>query len=123
MGAMAFPGQLMDGLGRFGTLTETEEIAQSVRMILTTKRGERPCRPEFGTQLDRFAFESMDTTTCNLIRQEVVSSLQKWEPRIWMIQVSFEQHPESGVLNVDVQYQICASRVTDRQQLTLQMNG
>ena len=119
MGAMAFPCQLIAGLGRFRPLSETEEIAQSVRMILTTKQGERPCRPEFGTQLDQFAFENMDTTTCNLIRQEVVASLQKWEPRIWMIQVDFEKNLEIGVLYVNVRYQICASGVTGEERIDL----
>ena len=119
MGAMAFPCQLIAGLGRFRPLSETEEIAQSVRMILTTKQGERPCRPEFGTKLDRFAFENMDTTTCNLIRQEVVASLQKWEPRIWKIQVDFEKNLEIGVMYVNVQYQICASGVTGEERVDL----
>lgn len=121
MKAMAFPGHLEPALGRFRTMTEQEEIAQSVRMILMTRRGERPCRPEFGTNLDRFAFESMDTTTCNLIRQEVVASLQKWEPRIWMIDVTFEQHPEAGMLKVNVSYQICDTGVPGKAELELQV--
>lgn len=111
MGAMAYPGCLVTGLGRFRTLSETEEIAQSVRMILTTRRGERPYRPSFGTRLDQFAFESMDTTTCSLIRQEVISSLQTWEPRIWMIEVSFNKQPAEGRLFVNVRYQVRSTGV------------
>lgn len=105
MGAMACPCRLAAGLGKFRTMTEWEEIAQSVRMILLTRRGERPYRPDFGTRLHQFAFEAMDTTTCNLIRQEVVSCLHAWEPRIWNIQVSFVQRPEEGQLLVQVTYQ------------------
>ena len=121
MKAMAFPMHLEPALGRFRSMTEQEEIAQSVRMILTTRPGERPCRPEFGTNLDRFAFENMDTTTCNLIRQEVVASLQKWEKRIWMIEVQFDRQPDQGVLVVRVSYEICSSGVSDGTELTLQM--
>lgn len=109
MGAMAFPCRLVPGLRRFSPLTEAEEIAQSVRMILMTRRGERPYRPDFGARLDRFAFENMDTTTRNLIRQEVVSALQTWEPRIWKIQVTFDQEPREGLLAVHVEYQVRAS--------------
>lgn len=111
MGAMAHPGCLVTGLGRFRALSEPEEIAQSVRMILTTRRGERPYRPSFGARLDQFAFESMDTTTCNLIRQEVISCLQTWEPRIWMIEVSFDKRPAEGRLFADVRYQVRATGV------------
>lgn len=121
MKAMAFPARIEPALGRFYTLTEQEEIAQSVRMILTTRQGERPCRPEFGTNLDRFVFENMDTTTCNLIRQEVVASLQHWEPRIWMIQVTFEHHPEAGMLLIQITYQICDTGISDQVDLNLKV--
>lgn len=109
MPAMAYPCQLVSGLGRFRTLTELEEIAQSVRMILLTQRGERPFRPDFGTRLNTFAFQQMDTTTSTLIRQEVVSALQTWEPRIWNIEVSFDPQPQQGQLIVSVQYQVRSS--------------
>lgn len=106
MGAMASPGRWIAEQRRFGPLTQEEEIAQSVRMILGTRPGERPYRPDFGTPLDQFAFENIDTTTCNLIRQEIVRSLQTWEPRIWNIEVHFTHQPEEGRLVVDVDYQL-----------------
>lgn len=121
MHAMAYPCQLETGLGRFRPLTEQEEIAQSVRMILLTRRGERPYRPDFGARLDRFAFENMDTTTRNLIRQEVVAALQEWEPRIWMIEVSFQPEPQNGQLIVDIHYQLRASGIKGSAQIELNM--
>lgn len=121
MGAMAYPCQFEAGLGRFRAMTEQEEIAQSVRMILLTRRGERPYRPEFGARLDRFAFENMDTTTRNLIRQEVVASLQTWEPRIWMIEVSFQPKPQDGQLIVHIQYQLRSSEIKGSTQIALGM--
>ena len=119
MGAMAFPCRLESGLGRFRPLTEQEEIAQSVRMILTTRRGERQFRPKFGTHLDQYAFETMDTTTCNLIRQEVVSALQTWEPRIWNIRVEFDRRPEEGQLVAVVSYEVRRSGIRASQPVSL----
>lgn len=121
MRAMAYPCQLEAGLGRFRPMTEQEEIAQSVRMILLTRRGERSYRPDFGARLDRFAFENMDTTTRNLIRQEVVASLQEWEPRIWMIEVSFQPEPQNGQLIVDIHYQLRANGIKGSAQIELSM--
>lgn len=109
---MTFPLRLDAGLGRFHRLTREEEIAQSVRVILTTRRGERPLRPGFGTDLDRFAFEAMNNTTQNLIRREAADSLSEWEPRIEEIQISFEQKPEEGALLVNVSYKIARSGQT-----------
>lgn len=119
MAAMSFPCRLESGLGRFRPPTELEEIAQSVRLILTTRRGERPFRPKFGARLDQYAFEGMDTTTCNLIRQEVVSALQAWEPRIWNIQVRFDRRPEEGCLAVLVSYEVRRSGLAGSQSFSL----
>ena len=119
MAAMAFPCRLESGLGRFRPLTELEEIAQSVHLILTTKRGERRFRPKFGTHLDQYAFETMDTTTCNLIRQEVVAALQTWEPRIWNIRVEFDRRPEEGQLIATVFYEVRRSGAAASQSVSL----
>ncbi len=119
MAAMGFPCRLESGLGRFRPLTELEEIKQSVHLILTTRKGERPFRPKFGTNLDRYAFETMDTTTCNLIRQEVIAALQMWEPRIWNIRVEFDHRPEEGQLIVNVFYEVRRSGVAASQQISL----
>lgn len=116
---MSFPCRLEAGLGRFRPLTELEEIRQSVHLILTTRKGERPFRPKFGANLDQYAFEIMDTTTCNLIRQEVVAALQTWEPRIRNIRVEFDHRPEEGQLIANVSYEARRSGVTDSQPIPL----
>ena len=120
MAAMAFPCRLESGLGRFRPLTELEEIAQSVHLILFTRKGERRFRPQFGARLDQYAFETMDTTTCSLIRQEVVAALQTWEPRIWNIRVEFDRRPEAGQLIAIVSYEVRRTGVTASQPVSLQ---
>lgn len=120
MSAMAFPCRLEPGLGRFRPLSESEEIKQSVHLILTTRRGERPFRPKFGTNLDHYAFEMMDATTFNLIRQEVVAVLQRWEPRIRNIQVEFDHRPEEGRLIANVRYQVRRTGLAVSQPVTVQ---
>lgn len=121
MNAMGSPGRWVEGRGRFRPLTEEEEIAQSVRMILGTRPGERPYRPAFGTRLDQFAFENIDTTTCNLIRQEIVRSLQTWEPRIRDIEVRFTHQPEQGRLVAEVRYQLRTTGVAGSAQVGLEL--
>ena len=119
MAAMAYPCRLLEGLGRFQALTEGEEIAQSVRLILTTRPGERPYRPEFGARLDQFAFENPDTTTRSLIRQEVVAALRVWEPRVGNVEVSFERCPEAGLLLAHVTYQVRRTGAAGQQTIPL----
>lgn len=109
MYAMTYPLRADEGLGRFRRLTLSEEVEQSVRLILTTRRGERPLLPKFGTRLDRFAFEGLGATTQNLIRREVIAALSEWEPRAKEPEVTFRRQPEEGKLYVDVSYRLAST--------------
>ena len=117
MATMGFPCRLESGLGRFRRLSELEEIKQSVHLILTTRRGERPFRPSFGVNLDQYAFELMDATTCNLIRQEVIAALQMW--RIWNIRAEFDSRPQEGQLVVNVFYEVRRTGISVSQPVKL----
>ena len=119
MATMGFPCRLESGLGRFRRLSELEEIKQSVHLILTTRRGERPFRPSCGDNLDQYAFELMDATTCNLIRQEVIAALQMWEPRIWNIRAEFDSRPQEGRLVVNVFYEVRRTGISVSQPVAL----
>lgn len=114
MAAMSFPLKLDAGLGRFRRLTKEEEIAQSVRLILSTNRGERPYRPKFGSRLAQYAFEPVSTTLKTQIRLEIISALQAWESRIWNIEVAFESDRNDGTLVASVSYQILHSGRTEQ---------
>lgn len=120
MPAMAFPCKLDSGLGRFRRMSYEEEIAQSVRLILTTGRGERPYRPKFGSALARFTFEPVTTTLKHQIRVEIISALQAWEPRIWNIRVEFAPEQNDGALMAQISYQILSSGQTAQLSLPVQ---
>lgn len=120
MPAMAFPCRLEAGLGRFRPLSEAEEIAQSVRLILSTRKGERPFRPKFGSNLSLYAFESVDTTLRTQIRQEVIAALQAWEPRIRNIQVDFEPNRNEGRLIANITYQLRHGGISGQATVTIQ---
>lgn len=113
MACFSFPMALDPALGRFLMPDEAAEIRQSVLLILTTRRGERPFRPDFGTHLDRFAFENPDTTACNMIRQEIVSALHAWEDRVREIEVAFERQDAQGALIVHISYTVRRSGMAD----------
>jgi phage baseplate assembly protein W len=64
-------------------LTEAEDnIEQSVRLIISTAKGERVMRPEFGCEVHDYLFASADPTTLSMIEDAVEDALVQWEPRI-----------------------------------------
>lgn len=102
---IAFPIRVDENTGRMKLSSYEEDIKEAIYIILRTKKGERVRNPEFGCGIYEYAFSTMDYTTQNLIRQEVISSLEMWEPRIRGIDVSVRPDAErDGCLLITIQY-------------------
>src|SRR6476661_1292909 len=102
----AFPLRT-DPTGSIALVSGERERAESIRLILATAPGERPMRPEFGCAIHDFVFASADAATAGQIAYEVRSALDRWEPRIELVdvQVRFDAVDE-GTLYIHVQYAI-----------------
>ena len=57
-------------------------VRQAILLLLSTRRGERVMRPEYGCDLHRLMFMPNDRTTAGLAMHYVRRALQQWEPRI-----------------------------------------
>lgn len=101
-----FPVQL-NNRGGIAMSADEEKIRQSIHIILSTAKGERVMRPDFGCDIHEFVFASMDRTTCTMIESAVREALVMWEPRIdvELVRVSTE-HYDEGILDIAVNYQI-----------------
>ncbi len=104
-----FPVQV-DGTGRIALSQFEDDIREAVRIILLTARGERVMRPEFGTGLHNFVFETMSVTNIGTIQAAVQNALIQWEPRIELLSVSVEaDQGEVGKLLVNIDYEVRAT--------------
>ena len=103
---IAYPMRVGPG-GGLALVSRDEEIAESMRLILGTSPGERPMRPEFGCPIHEHVFAPADATTTGLIAFEVRNSLNRWEPRIDVIDVVVTQDDDEPTrLFIDVTYSI-----------------
>jgi hypothetical protein len=105
----AFP-VTTDATGGIALVTREREIAEAIRLILGTARGERPMRPEFGCRIHDHVFGPANSATAGQIAYDVREALERWEPRIEVrdVSVSYDRI-EAGVLYVDVGYVILGS--------------
>jgi Bacteriophage baseplate protein W len=102
----AFPLKT-DATGGVALVTSTREIEESIRLILGTARGERPMRPEFGCRIHDHVFGPANAATAGQIAYDVREALERWEPRIDLLDVSIAfDRIQTGVLFVDVAYEI-----------------
>jgi hypothetical protein len=93
-----------------------QDIAQAIFMILSTPRGQRVLRPEFGCRIHELTFAPNDANTAGLVIYYVEQALGMWEPRIRIIEVRAEPDPQTpGQLNVHIEYAIKTSH--DRRSL------
>jgi phage baseplate assembly protein W len=100
-----------DGGTRFAVAEYEETVRQSVWIILSTSKGERAMRPDFGSGLSDLAFAVNNSTTQAMAAFEVREALQNWEPRIEVLGVEVSSAGDRGEqLMILIDYKV---RTTD----------
>ena len=91
-----FPPQVDETTGRIRTVSYEEDIAEAIRIILFTRKGERAMRPEFGSTIYEYLFSTMDFTTVKRMERE---------PRVIEPEVRVDtDRLDEGLIRVEVRY-------------------
>ena len=100
-----FPPQVDPVTGRMQVSGYEDNVAESVRLILSTRKGERMMNPEFGCGLFQYLFGEAHYTTLVQMEREAQDALIRWEPRIRdiTVQAQVDQGDPSRV-NLYIQY-------------------
>lgn len=106
----AYPPRI-DSRGGVELSAYEQKVRESVWIIISTAKGERVMRPEFGCGIHEFVFWPINETTLAMIRDAVEEALVLWEPRIDVLTIDCEH--ESGPtaskeseLRIGIQYRI-----------------
>lgn len=87
--------------------TQEEDVAQSLRILLSTRPGERVMHPTFGCGIRRMVFEEMNDSTLTELRDTIQRAVLFFEPRITLEQVTVDvEDPREGVLRLRLEYTI-----------------
>lgn len=73
------------GLGgdpREGRLDRAEALTARVRMVLETRPGRLPWRPDFGCDLEGLAGQPATGATLQLARMRIEEALERWVPHV-----------------------------------------
>lgn len=102
----AFPIRT-DANGGIALVSREREVAEAIRVIVSTIPGERPMRPEFGCRIHDYVFSPADSATADAISAEVTRALAMWEHRIDVgdVVVSYTDE-DPTVFYIDIQYQM-----------------
>lgn len=100
--------------GGIQMVSEDSSIRQSILLLLSTAKGERVMRPEYGCDLDQIAFMPNDETTLGLAIHLVRQALEKWEKRIQIKKLDAEFNKnEPGRMDIVLEYRIRRTAVID----------
>lgn len=80
--------------GRLEVVQGEETVRQALLMLLSTRPGERVLRPEYGCDLHRLVFEPNDETTAGIAIGHVRRAIERWEPRVEIIDLDGGPDPD-----------------------------
>lgn len=86
----AYPVGVEKASGRVRLALYEDDIEQAIRIILSTRRGERLMRPDFGSSLHEYIFENDGYGTRARIMQAAEEALNLWEPRVKDVEVEVD---------------------------------
>jgi phage baseplate assembly protein W len=93
------------------TATDTDAIKASVIQIVTTMRGERVMRPDFGCNAFSYVFENNTEEFRVNAEREIRQSLSRWEKRIRVeaVNITSDDVTEPGQILIDITYTILST--------------
>lgn len=101
-----------DGEWKTNVVTGIEKINESIKMILSTRVGERFFMPQFGSKLHTINFEQNTYISCDLAIVYVQEALANWEKRITVDRVDAEADMDTNQIYISIYYHIKNSNVT-----------
>jgi len=102
-----FPPTFTEGGADVATVSDAEDIHQSLQILFATSLGERVMQDDYGCDLGRFLFEEIDRSLLNSLTGLVSDAILFHEPRIALnnLQIS-DAEAVAGLLLIQIDYTI-----------------
>ena len=95
----------------FGAVKNENAIKQAVLNLVKTDIGEKPFQYDVGSRVTALLFEPYDVFTGEAIKDEIQSTLDRYEKRIRVTSVNVQDGFDVNSLEVRVQYTIVGERI------------
>ena len=95
-------------------------IKQAVRNLILTTPGEKPFQPLVGSNISQLLFEPLDDFTEDAIRQEIINTINRFEPRVRLETVEVIGNFSRNTFDVTVEYRIVGIPIVETIEFVLQ---
>ena len=96
-------------------LKNESAIARSIRNIVFTLPGEKFFNPDFGSRVTNSLFENIDEISAITIQEEIEYSINTFEPRVELLNVSSIPNYDNNEYNVVITYKVIGVDVSPQQ--------
>ena len=99
-------------------LKNQNAIARSLKNIVFTLPGEKFFNPDFGSRITASLFENINDVTASIIVDEIISSVERFEPRVQLLKpdgVRAFPNFENNTFDVVIGYEIIGADVPPQQ--------
>ncbi|MFM2162668.1 MAG: hypothetical protein RLZZ383_2180 [Pseudomonadota bacterium] len=119
---VAFPFAFDPATGGLALSSAEDNIRESMSIILGTRPGERQKMPDFGCRIHELLYTPNTSANASLVAYHVRSALERWEPRIDVVDVKAEATAQ-GRIAVDVRYRVRSSNQEQVMNLDVSTGG
>jgi phage baseplate assembly protein W len=98
---------------------DKEQVKSNLSYLITTMKGERLYKPDFGTNLMQYLFEPMDEQTYNDIRNEIIGACTKYLREITIQKIETTVNESQLFVGLKVLYTISDGVFKQSDQLSL----
>ena len=85
---------------------DASAIKQAIVNLLLTNKGERLMNPTYGSDIRKYLFEPLDYGTSYLIKGNIQSTIDEFEPRISVLRISCKPNYDDNGFDVEMTYRI-----------------
>ena len=95
-------------------------IKQAIKNLVLTIPGEKPFQPLVGSRVRELLFEPLDVFTADAIQDEIINTINQYEPRVQLTSVIATPIEENATLNIFIEYRIVGLPVVETISFVLQ---
>ena len=96
-------------------LKNANAIRRSVRNLVQTIPGERFFNPLLGSSVNESLFDLYDFGTSTLIEQEIITTLENFEPRVANVQVQVDPRPDQNNFDITIFFDIVGQELPSQE--------
>lgn len=106
----SFPPTFSKIQGTVKTVSDEEDVFQSLQILLSTELKERVMRSDFGCDLTSMLYDNITITLLTKIKGIITNAILKYEPRVDLLDVDFfNENNIDGMINIEITYRIRAT--------------